>query len=160
MLSTSLGFLGDMSHCLVLALVDLGFSQELLPPWSQNVLWNWVYKCTFEYYRKYEVKITRILFKFSIYPSYERALKNRKVKWKIVGKLSFGDMIFFYFTWLPTITFSLFLHCAKESIFVEILKVSETIGKSLPLCKGSRKCKNKIIAPCCFLEKETSDFLK
>ena len=33
-------------------------------------------KCTFEYYRKYEVKMTLILFKFIIYPSCKRALKG------------------------------------------------------------------------------------
>ena len=36
---------------------------------------------------------TRILFKFIVYPSCERALKNEKVKSKIVAKSSFGDMI-------------------------------------------------------------------
>ena len=36
MLSTVLGFPGDMSHCPVLALKDPGFSQGLLPPWSQT----------------------------------------------------------------------------------------------------------------------------
>ena len=37
---------------------------------------------------------TRILFNFIVYPSFERALKNERVKLKIVGKSSFGDMIF------------------------------------------------------------------
>ena len=40
----------------------------------------------------------RILFKFTIYPSCERAMKNGMVKSKIVRKLSFGDMVFFDFT--------------------------------------------------------------
>ena len=44
--------------------------------------------CTFEYYRKYEIKMTCILFKFLIYPSCERALKNGRVKPKIFRKLS------------------------------------------------------------------------
>ena len=44
------------------------------------------------------------------------------------------------------------LYCAKEGIFVEILKLSQPLEKSLPLCKGGRKCKNK------FLEKRTSHF--
>ena len=39
--------------------------------------------------------MTRILFKFIINPSCERALKNGMVGSKIVGKSSFGDMIFF-----------------------------------------------------------------
>ena len=38
--------------------------------------------------------MTRILFKFIIYPSFERVLKNGRVKSKIVRKLSFGDMSF------------------------------------------------------------------
>ena len=38
--------------------------------------------------------MTRILFKFIIYPSCERALKNGRVKLKIIRKSSFGDMIF------------------------------------------------------------------
>ena len=37
---------------------------------------------------------TRILFKFIVYPFFERALKNERVESKIVGKSSFGDMIF------------------------------------------------------------------
>ena len=87
--------------------------------------------------------MTRILFKFIIYPSCERALKNGRVKSKVVWKSSFDDMIF-----LPShdniwLLFTCFLYCAKESIVVEIWKVSEPIEKSLPLCKGGRKCKNK-----------------
>ena len=38
--------------------------------------------------------MTRILFKFIIYPSCERALKNGKAKSKIVRESYFGDMIF------------------------------------------------------------------
>ena len=53
-------------------------------------LWNWVKTCTFKCYRKYEVKMT-LLF---IYQSCERALKNGKMKAKIVRKSSFGDMNF------------------------------------------------------------------
>ena len=44
--------------------------------------------CTLEYFRKYEVKMTCILFKFIIYPSCERVLKNGRVKPKIVRKSS------------------------------------------------------------------------
>ena len=87
-------------------------------------LWNWVQKCTFEFYRKYEVKMTRILFTFIIYPSCERALKNGKVKSNIVRKSSFGDMIFLIshdYIWL---FFICFLYRAKEGIVVEISKVS------------------------------------
>ena len=70
MLSTALVFPGDMSHSSVLALEVTG--------------------ClfTFKYYRKYEVKMTRILFKPIIYPSCRRALKNGRVKSKIVRKSS------------------------------------------------------------------------
>ena len=83
----------------VLELEDLGFSQELLSPWSQSVLWNWVYKCTFEYYRKHEGNM--ILFKFIILPSCE----IKKVKSKIVRKSSFDDMMFF---WLQMIVYDHF----------------------------------------------------
>ena len=41
-----------------------------------------------EYYRKYEVKMTPVLFKFIIYPSCERVLKNGRIKSKIVRKSS------------------------------------------------------------------------
>ena len=87
--------------------------------------------------------MTRILFKFIIYPSCERALKNGRVKSKIVRKSSFGDMIFLTshdYIWL---LFICFLYCAKEGIVVEISKMSQPLEKSLPLCKGGRKCKNK-----------------
>ena len=49
---------------------------------------NWVYEGTFEYYRKYEVKMTRTLFKFIIYSYCERALKEGKKKSKIFRKSS------------------------------------------------------------------------
>ena len=49
--------------------------------------------------------MTRILFKFIIYPFCERALKNGRVKSKIVGKSSFGGMIFF---WLHMIKYDYF----------------------------------------------------
>ena len=88
-----------MSHCLVLA----GFFQGLLPPWSQSVLWNWVKKCTFEYYRKYEVKMTRMLFKFIIYPSCERTLNNGRVKSKIGNRL-----VMTWFYWLHMIIYEYF----------------------------------------------------
>ena len=38
--------------------------------------------------------MTRTLFKFIIYTSYERVLKNGRVKSNIVRKSFFGDMIF------------------------------------------------------------------
>ena len=38
--------------------------------------------------------MTRVLFKFIIYPPCEKALKNGRLKAKIVRKSSFGDMIF------------------------------------------------------------------
>ena len=43
--------------------------------------------CTFECYRKYQVKMTRISFKFIIYPSCERALKSGRVKSKTGNRL-------------------------------------------------------------------------
>ena len=87
--------------------------------------------------------MTRILFKFIIYPSCERALKNGRVKSKIVRKSSFVDMIFLTLHDYICLLFICFLYCAKEGIAVKILKVSQPIVKSLSLCKGGRKCKNK-----------------
>ena len=86
--------------------------------------------------------MSRILFKFIIYPFCDRALKNGRVKPKIVRKSSFGDMIFLTshdYIWLH---FICFLYCAKESVVIEISKVSQPLDKWLPLCKGGRKCKN------------------
>ena len=42
------------------------------------------------------------------------------------------------------ITFAWFLYCAKEGI-VQISKVSQSLEKQLPSCKGGRKCKNKFL---------------
>ena len=42
--------------------------------------------------------MTHILLKFIIYPSCERALKNKRAKSEIVRKLLFGDIIFIDFT--------------------------------------------------------------
>ena len=70
------------------------------------------------------MKMTRILFKFIIYPSCESVLKNGRVKSKIAWKSSFGDMIFLTshdYIWL---LFICFLYCAKEGIVVEISKMS------------------------------------
>ena len=83
MLFAALDFPEDMSHRFVLAMEVQGFSQELLLPLSQSVLRNSVEQCTLEYYGKYEVKMTHLLFKFIIYPSCERAVKNGRVKSKI-----------------------------------------------------------------------------
>ena len=61
---------------------------------------------------------------FWIYPSCERALKNGRVKPKIVRKSSFGDMIFLTshdYIWL---LFICFLYCTKEGVVVKISKVS------------------------------------
>ena len=42
----------------------------------------------FVYYRKYEVKMTRILFKFIVYPSLERVLKTGRVESKTLRQSS------------------------------------------------------------------------
>ena len=58
--------------------------------------------------------MSRILDKYIIYPFCERALKNERVKSKIIRKSSFGDMIFLAshdYIWL---LFIYFLYCAKE----------------------------------------------
>ena len=68
---------------------------------------------------------------------------------------------FFDFTWL---LFICFLYCAKEGIVAEISKVSWPLEKSLPLCKGDRKCKIKFsVSPYCtrlFSRKENFKFLE
>ena len=96
MLYTALGFPGDMSHCSILSLEAQVFSKSCCHH-DLKAFFEIGYKsvATFEYYRKYEVKMARILFKFIIYPSCERALKNGRVKSKIVTKSSFVNMIFF-----------------------------------------------------------------
>ena len=117
-------FPGDMSHCSILTLEDQVFPNGYCLHNLKSFYEIGVYKCTFEYCRKYEVKMTRTLFKFTIYPPCEKALKNGRVKSKIIRKSSFGDLIFFTshdYIWL---LFICFLYCAKEGIAVEISKVS------------------------------------
>ena len=108
--------------------------------------------------------MTRIFFKFIIYLSCERALKNGRVKSKIVRKSSSGDMIFLTshdYIWLLFISF---LYCAKKGIVVEVSKVSKPLEKSLPLCKGGRKCKNEFfnqfLLHLLFLRKKKFKFLE
>ena len=87
MLPTALGFPGDMRHSYVLALEVPGFSQGLhhhhLKAFCEigynGVILNII--------KKYEVKMTRMLFKFVMYRSCERALKNRRVKLKLENRL-------------------------------------------------------------------------
>ena len=58
--------------------------------------------------------MTRILFKFTICPSCERALKNGRVKSKIVRESTSGDMIFFLTSHdYIRLLFICFLYCAK-----------------------------------------------
>ena len=102
-----------------------------------------------------------MLYKFIIYPSCERALKNGRVKTKIVRKSSFADMIFLTSNDYIWLLFVCFLYCAKEGIVVEISKVSQPLEKSLTLCKGSRI--NFPISPYCtllFSRKENFKFWK
>ena len=97
---------------------------------------------------------------FIIYPSCEGAFKSGRVKSKIDRKSSLGDISFltsYDYIWF---LFICVLYCAKEGIVVEISKVE----KSLPLCKGSRKCKKSLkTGPYCallFSRKENSKFLE
>ena len=69
------------------------------------------------------IKMTSILFKFIMYPSCESALKNERVKSKIVGKSYFGDRIFLTSHDYILLLFICFLYCAKEGIVVEISEV-------------------------------------
>ena len=68
--------------------------------------------------------MARILLKFIIYPSCERALKNGRVKSKMVRKSFFGDMIFLTSHYYIRLLFNCFQYCAKEGIVVEISEVS------------------------------------
>ena len=47
MLSTALDFPENMSYCSILALEDPGFSQGLMPPWSQSAFYEIGYKSVF-----------------------------------------------------------------------------------------------------------------
>ena len=52
-------------------------------------------------------------------------------------------MMFFTSCDYISLLFICFLSCAKEGIVAEISKVNQPVEKSLSLCKGGRKCKNK-----------------
>ena len=108
--------------------------------------------------------MTRILFEFIIYPSCERALKNGRVKSKMVRKSSFGDMIFLTlhdYVWLLFICFQYFV---KEGIFVEISKVSSHLNNGFHYAKvvGNARI-NFSISPHCtllFSKKENFNFFE
>ena len=89
MLSTALGFPGDMS-LLRFCIGGPRFFPRVATPMTSKRFVKLGIICTLEYYRKYEVKMTSILFKFTIYPSCESALKNASVKSEIVRKSSFN----------------------------------------------------------------------
>ena len=78
MLSMALGFPGDMSHCSVLTLEVPGFSQGLLTLWSQSFLWIGYNTVLLKYIIEiYEVKMTRILFKFFLFTHLVKGLEER-----------------------------------------------------------------------------------
>ena len=89
MLSTALGFPGDMS-LLRFCIGGPRFFPRVATTMTSKRFVKLGIICTLEYYRKYEVKMTSILFKFTIYPSCESALKNESVKSEIVRKSSFN----------------------------------------------------------------------
>ena len=96
--------------------------------------------------------MTRILFKFIIYPTWGKASKNMRVKSKIVRKSSFRDMIFLTSHDYIWFLFICFLYCAKEGIVVEISKVSQPLEKWLPLCKVVENARINIsVSPYCTL---------
>ena len=64
--------------------------------------------------------MTLILFKFIIYSSCKRALKNGREKSKVVRNSPFGDMVFLTSHDYILLLFICFLYCAKEFIVVEI----------------------------------------
>ena len=67
--------------------------------------------------------MTLILFKFIIYSSCKRALKNGRVKSKVVRNSPFGDMVFLTSHDYILLLFICFLYCAKEGIVVETSEV-------------------------------------
>ena len=109
-----------------------------------KALWIGYKSVNFEYYRKYEVNMARILFNFIIYPSCERVLKKGRVKSKIVG----NRLLMTWFFWLHRIIndyFScVFYIVPKKVLLLKYRNWVSHYGKLLPLCKGGRKCKNKI----------------
>ena len=66
--------------------------------------------------------MTRILFKFIINPSCERALKNGTVRSKIVGKSSFGDMIFLLHVIIYDYFSSVFCNVPKKVLLLKYRK--------------------------------------
>ena len=136
MLSTALGFPGDMSHCSVLALEDPGFSQGLLPPWSQSVLWNWVWKCTFEYYKKYEVKMT--LYYLSL-------LFTHLVKepWRTGGwnqKYLGNRLLVIWFFWLHMIIYDYCFRAGVRQVFTTQRPFPREIPLTMKTATSTENC--------------------
>ena len=63
--------------------------------------------------------MTCILFKFIIYPSCEGALKNGRLKLKIVRKSSFGDMIFWLYMMIYDYFSSVFCIVPKKVLLLK-----------------------------------------
>ena len=96
--------------------------------------------------------MTSILFKFIIYPSCERALKNGSVKSKIVRKSSFGDMIF----WLHMIMYdyfsSAFYIVPKKVLLLKYRKWFSYLKNRYHYAKVVENARlNFSISPCCTL---------
>ena len=158
---TALGFPGDMSHCSFLALENPGFSQGLLPPWSQSVF---VKLGIIVYFWMLYNAMTRILFKFIIYPSCERALKKGRVNSKIVRKSSFRDTIF----WLHMIIYdyfsSVFCIVPKNVLLLKYQKWASHLKNRYHYTKVVENARiNFSISPYCnllFSRKENFKFLE
>ena len=120
--------------------------------------------CTSECYWKYEVKMTRILYKVIIYPSCERAFKNGRVKSKIVKKSSFSDRIFLASHDYIWFLFICFLYCAKQGVVFKMSKVSCWLKNSLSYAKEVENERiNFSVSPYCtllFSRKENFNFLE
>ena len=106
----------------------------------------------------------RILFKFIIYPSCERTLKNETVKSKIIRKSSFGDIILFDFIWWYMITFHLFSVLCQRRYYCWNIESELATWKIITIMQRWKK-KARInfsvspYSPCCFLEKKNQIFL-
>ena len=81
-----------------------------------------------------------------------------------MGVVSKTDSEIYVLTSIDKDKITVFCNALKMVVLLEISKVRYPVEKSLPLCKGDRKCKKTfqsfLIASCFSLVKRTSSFLK
>ena len=89
-----------------------------------------------EYYRKYEIKMTPVLFKFIIYPSCERVLKNGRMKSKIVRKSSLK----FAFGQGSCLISGVASPNSNKAVLVQVVLRFEIFNKNFVFCMMSSFC--------------------